>query len=117
MGYNPSQLPGADRPVEMVSWDDCQEFSQKMTQPYRQAAPPAHRGRMGVRRPAGSTGEYFNGNGEDALKKVGWYVGNGGSQTHVVGEKKVANPGACSTFTATSGSGSRTCTPTSAQRI
>jgi formylglycine-generating enzyme required for sulfatase activity len=26
MGSNPSNLPGADLPVETVSWDDCQEF-------------------------------------------------------------------------------------------
>jgi formylglycine-generating enzyme required for sulfatase activity len=26
MGSNPSRYPGTDRPVEQVSWDDCQKF-------------------------------------------------------------------------------------------
>ena len=30
MGYNPSNFRGDDRPVETVSWDDCQEFVKKM---------------------------------------------------------------------------------------
>ena len=40
---------------------------------------------------AGTTSEYWNGNGEKALKSVGWYSGNAGSQTHPVGEKKAPN--------------------------
>lgn len=30
MGYNPSNFRGDERPVEMVSWEDCQEFCEKM---------------------------------------------------------------------------------------
>ena len=30
MGNNPSQFKGARRPVECVSWDDCQEFLKKL---------------------------------------------------------------------------------------
>ena len=30
MGNNPSHFKGADRPVERVSWNDCQEFVQKL---------------------------------------------------------------------------------------
>ena len=30
MGSNPSSLRGANRPVERVSWDDCQEFIRKI---------------------------------------------------------------------------------------
>lgn len=30
MGSNPSNFNGADRPVEMVSWDNCQNFVQKI---------------------------------------------------------------------------------------
>ena len=32
MGYNPSRFRGDDRPVEQVSWTDCQEFCEKMKQ-------------------------------------------------------------------------------------
>jgi formylglycine-generating enzyme required for sulfatase activity len=31
MGNNPSEFQGAKRPVDLVSWDDCQEFCQKLS--------------------------------------------------------------------------------------
>jgi formylglycine-generating enzyme required for sulfatase activity len=87
-GATPSHFKGDTRPVEQVSWDDCQEFCKKLT---------AHlKGRVTVRLPseaeweyacrAGTTTEYHTGDGEAALKKAGWYSGNAGSQTHPVGE-------------------------------
>lgn len=30
MGNNPSKFKGDDRPVEQVSWNDCQEFISKL---------------------------------------------------------------------------------------
>jgi formylglycine-generating enzyme required for sulfatase activity len=92
MGYNPSNFRGPERPVEMVSWEDCQEFCQKMAEltgkPIR--LPTEAEWEYACR--AGTTSEYFNGNGEEALKKVGWYSENSGKQTHSVGETKAANP-------------------------
>jgi formylglycine-generating enzyme required for sulfatase activity len=32
MGTNPSQFKGPDRPVETVSWDDCQEFVRRVNE-------------------------------------------------------------------------------------
>jgi formylglycine-generating enzyme required for sulfatase activity len=92
MGYNPSNFRGDDRPVEQVSWSDCEEFCREMSRltdkPIR--LPTEAEWEYACR--AGTTGEYFNGNGEEALKKVGWYDSNSGRQTHKVGEKNVANP-------------------------
>jgi uncharacterized protein (TIGR02996 family) len=87
-GSNPSHFPGDNRPVEYVSWDDCQEFCKTLT---------AHlegRGTMGLPSEAeweyacraGTTTEYWTGNGAAALKKAGWYSSNSGNQTHPVGE-------------------------------
>jgi formylglycine-generating enzyme required for sulfatase activity len=31
MGHNPSEFEGANRPVDSVSWDDCQRFCEKLS--------------------------------------------------------------------------------------
>ncbi len=90
MGYNPSSFPGPDRPVETVSWDDCQEFCQKTAELTNKPVQLPTEAEWEYACRAGTTGEYFSGNGEDALKEVGWYDGHSG--THVVGKKQVANP-------------------------
>jgi formylglycine-generating enzyme required for sulfatase activity len=92
LGYNPSNFRGDDRPVEMVSWDDCQEFCKKLAEltgkPTR--LPTEAEWEYACR--AGTTTEYWNGNAEESLKKAGWYGGNSGRQTHTVGELKSPNP-------------------------
>lgn len=41
---------------------------------------------------AGTETEYWSGDGEAALREVGWYSGNSGYRTHLVGEKGKPNP-------------------------
>jgi len=79
MRENPSEFKGNNRPVENVSWDDCQAFCQK----------------TGLRLPteaeweyacrAGSTGKYA---GTGNLEDMGWYEDNSGGKTHPVGTKQ-----------------------------
>lgn len=45
---------------------------------------------------AGAETEYWNGDGEEALREVGWYGGNSGSETHAVGQKPRTR-GVCTT--------------------
>ena len=89
MGSNPSyNKQGGDYPVEHVSWNDCQEFIEKLN---------ARTGMM-FRLPREAEWEYAarGGNrskgykyaGSDNLDEVGWYGGNSGKHTHPVGEKK-----------------------------
>ena len=102
MGENPSESKGADRPVENVSWDDCQKFLEKLNAlPEVKAAgvtyrlPTADEWEFACR--AGATGDYCKlADGteitKDTLGEVAWYVANseidGKKQTHPVGRKK-----------------------------
>lgn len=74
MGSNPSKVKSYDRPVDRVSWNDVQEFLQKLN---------AKDGGSYFRLPteaeweyaarAGSDKEYCYGNGEGALAQYAWY--------------------------------------------
>jgi formylglycine-generating enzyme required for sulfatase activity len=85
MGSNPSRFQGADRPVETVTWNDCQDFCERlaksMSTPVR--LPTEAEWEYACR--AGTTTDYHGGNGEGALKKVGWFSGNSNGQTKPVG--------------------------------
>ena len=102
MGENPSDFEGADRPVENVSWNDCQKFLEKLN-----ALPEVKESGRAYRLPtadewefacrAGASGKYCKlADGKEiterTLRKVAWYGGNskvdGKRQTHSVGQKK-----------------------------
>ncbi len=89
MGSNPSyNKQGGDYPVECVSWDDCQEFIEKLN---------ARTG-MEFRLPTEAEWEYaarggdrskgYKYAGSNNLNEAGWYDGNSGNHTHPVGRKK-----------------------------
>jgi formylglycine-generating enzyme required for sulfatase activity len=84
MGNNPSYFKGANRPVENVSWDDAQEFIERMNQRepdkgYR--LPTEAEWEYACR--AGTTGECYG-----DLDAIAWYDGNSGGATHPVGQKQ-----------------------------
>ena len=82
MGNNPSKFKGDRRPVEQVSWDDCQQFCQKAGL----ALPTEAQWEFACR--AGSPGLYCFGDSMSQLGEYAWYNQNSGNQTHPVGEKK-----------------------------
>ena len=87
MGTNPSYFKDAKRPVEQVSWEDCQEFIRKLNEMTG----------MTFRLPTEAEWEYAARGGyyHDDYKYAGGigvdavavYDGNSGSKTHVVGTK------------------------------
>jgi formylglycine-generating enzyme required for sulfatase activity len=86
MPSNPSHFKGDDRPVENVSWDDCQEFCKRLGERTgkRFRLPTEAEWEYACR--AGTTSEYHSGNGEEALQRVGWYRANSDQQTQAVGK-------------------------------
>ncbi|MDO4551458.1 MAG: formylglycine-generating enzyme family protein [Planctomycetia bacterium] len=93
MEDNPSDFEGDDLPVENVSWDDCQEFCQKLRNLGLNIQLPTEAQWEYACR-AGTTGEY---GGTGNLDDMGWYghkneygdkLGNSKERTHEVKTKK-----------------------------
>jgi formylglycine-generating enzyme required for sulfatase activity len=84
-GENPSHFKDPDRPVEQVSWNDCQRFCAAL-----EALTPG----LGLRLPseaeweyacrAGTTGPTYAGAGPQAQDRVAWWSSNSKEQTQPV---------------------------------
>ena len=95
MGKNPSHFKesGPDAPVEMVSWDDAQEFCRKLSElaeekeaGRRYRLPTEAEWEYACR--AGSAEKYCYGDDESRLGDYAWYRKNSDGKTHQVGQKK-----------------------------
>mgnify|MGYP001177547223 FL=1 len=99
MGVNPSKFTSGWssglRPVESVSWLDCQEFILKLNQidsgeklglagVWRM--PTADEWEYACR--AGTTSRWFHSDRDSELDEVAWHAGNSGATTREVGQKK-----------------------------
>jgi formylglycine-generating enzyme required for sulfatase activity/serine/threonine protein kinase len=82
MSNKPSYFTGLKRPVEQVSWHDCQEFCQKTGL----QLPTEAQWEFACR--AGSPSQYCFGDDVSLLGEYAWYDGNSTGETHVVGQKK-----------------------------
>jgi formylglycine-generating enzyme required for sulfatase activity len=90
MGSNPSFFAGDDRPVEQISWIDCQEFVAAMN-----ALDPGH----GYRLPSEAEWEYScragtitrnywgDDPGYDLIGSYAWFSGNAAGETHPAARK------------------------------
>ena len=87
MGSNPRKFIGDNLPVEMVSWDDCQEFIRELNaltgQNFR--LPTEAEWEFACR--GGNNSRGYKYSGSNNLGSVAWYDGNSGNKTHPVGTK------------------------------
>lgn len=85
MGDNPSRFKGTDRPVEQVSWQDCQEFISRLNQQLPD---------LNLRLPTEAQWEYACRAGtttvryEEKLDAIAWYRENSNGETHPVKQKR-----------------------------
>ncbi len=87
MGTNPSYFKGAKRPVEQVSWFDCQTFIKKLNTITGMKFRLPKEAEWEYAASGGLKSKGYNYAGSNNLNDVTWTFKNSGCKTHVVGQK------------------------------
>ncbi len=88
MGSNPSQFTGdLQRPVEYVSWNDCQTFISKLNQMTGKDFRLPTEAEWEYAARGGNRSQGYKYAGSNTLGDVAWYASNRGSTTHPVATK------------------------------
>lgn len=88
MGNNPSHFKGAKRPVENVSWEDCQEFIRKLNEKTGKNFRLPTEAEWEYAARGGGKSQNYNYSGSNNIDDVAWYYGNSRAETHDVCTKR-----------------------------
>ena len=88
MNSNPSNFKGNNKPVESVSWDDCQEFISKLNAATGKnfRLPTETEWEFAAR--GGNNSRHYQYSGSNDLFDVAWYTDNSSNTTHDVASKQ-----------------------------
>lgn len=87
MWNNPGHSKGSRKPVEQVSWDDCQEFIRKLNALTGQNFKLPTEAQWEFAARGGNSSNGYKYSGSDYINNVAWYENNSGARTHDVGTK------------------------------
>ena len=88
-GYNPStNRDHKNNPVEHVSWNDTQEYCRRLHEQLKEPVRLPTEAEWEFACRAGTSTNYYSGDTEADLNRVGWYRGNAFNTTHPVGQKE-----------------------------
>ena len=88
MGGNPSDFVGTHRPVENVSWHECQRFIEKLNNKtgLNFRLPTEAEWEFAAR--GGNKSQGYTYSGSNNIEDVAWYYNNSNNQTHAVKTKR-----------------------------
>ncbi|MGN0033523.1 MAG: SUMF1/EgtB/PvdO family nonheme iron enzyme [Candidatus Limimorpha sp.] len=88
MDNDQSAFKGPNRPVERVSWNDCQEFIRRLNEATGKNFRLPTEAEWEYAARGGKKSHGFRYSGSDKIDEVAWYSENSGNETHDVGQKK-----------------------------
>lgn len=87
MGNNPSNFKGENRPVESVTWFECQDFCDRLSRLTGRIFRLPTEAEWEYAARGGSKSHGYEYSGGNDLYRVGWYWDNSDKMTHAVGQK------------------------------
>lgn len=87
MGKNPSAFKGDNKPVEMVSWNICLEFIEKLNSLTGKCFRLPTEAEWEFAARGGNKSKHYQYSGSNNIDNVAWYDGNSGDTTHDVANK------------------------------